>query len=701
VTHPDEQATARAVHEALAGGRIDSHRGERRFRTKQGLDVWVELVVSAERDGAGRVQHLVAVAQDVSERKRTEAELGLVRRALEGSSDGVLIVSTRRREGEIVFVNPAFERITGYGAEEAVGRGWDLLGEAAADQPSADELCARTRRHEALSLLLRGRRKDGERYWSELRLAPVADARTGEVEHLVGVLDDVTERLGAVAERERLLGEAVSAREEAERAGRAKDEFLAFVSHELRSPLGVVASWLPMLRADARPELRERAAGAIERNVALLSRLIGDLLDASRIASGKLEIERSPFELVELVRTAVGALEPSARERGVALHFGAEPEEIVVVGDAERIEQVVHNLVDNAIKFTPEGGRIDVAVRQRGERVELEVRDTGEGIAPELLPTVFSRFRQGAGGPRGTGRGLGLGLAIVQHLAELHGGSAEAESAGPGCGTRVRVELPAALGLHGTARRRAGAADASLDGLCVLLLEPDRPAAEALALALEAAEAEVAWVRSAAEALVQGDALVPDVVVAAFDTLPEDAAELLAGLRAPGRCPRPPVAVALSTERTPDARRRAREAGFDAWLTRPFDPVRLIEAIRSLWRKEPPHLLVVDDDRDAADALALLLERSGFEVHRAYGAREAFELARRLRPRAVVTDLRLGGGGDGAALARALRAHDTSVRLIAATGSGRDDLGADAALFDALLQKPVALQQLLELLRAP
>ena len=699
VTHPDERDAEAAAREALAGGEIDSHRCERRFVTKQGHDAWVDLVISAERDPSGRVEHLVAVLQDISERKRTESELGLVRRALDCSSDGVVIVSTRRPEGEIVFVNPAFERITGYAAGEALGRGWELLGELGSDQPPLEELCGRMRRDDGLSLLLRGRRKDGHPYWSEVRLAPVADRRTGAVTHHVGVLEDVTERLGAVAERERLLGEAVSAREEAERADRAKDEFLALVSHELRSPLGVVASWLPMVRPDARPELRERAAGVIQRSVSLLSRLIGDLLDASRIASGKLEIERSLFELVEVVRTAVTALEPTARERGVALGFRAEPAEIYVVGDAERIDQVVHNLVENAIKFTPAEGRVEVTLGQREERVELVVSDNGEGIEPELLPTVFSRFRQGRGGPRGAGRGLGLGLAIVRHLAELHGGSAEAESDGPGRGTRIRVELPAALERRVPASRPGGAEWATLEGLCVLLLEPDRSAAEALALALEAADAEVAWVRSAGEALAQGGALEPEVVVAAFDALPEEAAELLAGLRSSARGGRPPVAVALSTERTPDARRRAREAGFEGWLTRPFDPAKLVEAIRDLWRKDVLHVLVVDDDRDAADALALLLERRGFEVRRAYGAEEALELALCFEPGAVVTDLRLGDA-HGVELGRALRTRDPSVRLIAVTGSSPGDLGGDAALFDGIVRKPVTLAVLLDHLRA-
>ncbi|HEX2485160.1 MAG TPA: PAS domain S-box protein [Myxococcota bacterium] len=695
---PEDREVTLAACESLAAGAIDSHRGECRFVTKQGHPHWVELVVSIEREPDGRVEHLVAVVQDVSERKRTEAELELVRRALDGSSDGVVIASTRRPEGEIVFVNPAFERITGLSAVQALGRGWDLLADPA-EQGALKERFRRMRRDEGLALLLRGRRPNGEEYCGEIRLAPVADRATGAVTHHVGVLEDVTERMAASSERERLLAQAVSAREEAERAGRAKDEFLALVSHELRSPLGVLASWLPMLRAEAPAELRQRAVTVLHRNVALLTRLIGDLLDASRIASGKLEIERGSVELVRLVRSAVTALQPTAGDRSVELEFSCSAaDDVHVDGDAERLDQVVQNLVDNALKFTPAGGRVDVDVALCGEHVELCVRDTGEGIAPEVLPTIFSQFRQGRGGPRGAGRGLGLGLAIVRHLVELHGGTAEAESQGSGRGTCVRIRLPIASAPSVRAPDRAVGEPATLEGVCVLLLEPDRPAAEALAVALEAAEADVAWVRTAADALAQGDALEPDAVVAAFDAEPEEAAELVAGLRASERAGRHVAAIALSTDSTPEARRRAHEAGFEGFVPRPFEPAKLVAAIRRLVRKDELKVLVVDDDRDGADSLGILLERRGFAVRCAYGMAEALVAATRFEPQAAVLDVALGDG-DGAQLARMLRVRHPGVRLVALTGSERGDLGSDVAAFDGVVQKPASLAHLVDLLR--
>jgi DNA-binding response OmpR family regulator len=239
---------------------------------------------------------------------------------------------------------------------------------------------------------------------------------------------------------------------------------------------------------------------------------------------------------------------------------------------------------------------------------------------------------------------------------------------------------------------------ATLEGLCVLLLEPDRPAAEALAVALEAAEADVAWVRTAADALAQGDALEPDAVVAAFDAEPEEAAELVAGLRASERAGRHVAAIALSTDSTPDARRRAHEAGFEGFVPRPFEPAKLVAAIRTLVRKDELKVLVVDDDRDGADSLGILLERRGFAVRCAYGMAEALVAATRFEPQAAVLDVALGDG-DGAQLARMLRVRHPGVRLVALTGSERGDLGSDVAAFDGVVQKPASLAHLVDLLR--
>jgi PAS domain S-box-containing protein len=668
---------------------------EQRFRTLEGGTVWVDLAVAPDRPDAG--ERWIAVVTDLTPRKRAEAELELAQRALASSSDAVVIAAAEPPEGRIVYVNAAFTRITGYAAEEALGQGWRFLAEGAEAPPEVGELCRLLQQGDSVSLLTKTRTKQGAEIWVEIRIAPLGDSSGGAVTHHLGLLQDVTEKLAAAAERERLLQEAVGARAEAERAGRAKDEFFALISHELRSPLGAITGWLAVLRRDAPPEVRSRAIEVLERNAGLLTRLIGDLLDASRIAGGKLEIERVPCDLLEVVKSAVTALEPTARERQLALALHADGEPAPVEGDPERLDQVVRNLVGNALKFTPPGGRIDVALQRAGESVHLEVRDDGQGISAAELPEVFERFRQGGGGVRGAQRGLGLGLSIVRHLVELHGGRVEVASDGSGLGTTFSVRLPAASRpLAFPASRPKRGADV-LEGLCVLVLEPDRTTAEGLAMELEAADGEVAWVKTAVEALAQRDVLKPHVVVAEFDVGGEEAAELVRELRAGGPDEsRLIAAIALSTAGTLASRRSARDAGFDGYLVRPFEPAHLVALIRSLVDR-PRRVLVVDDDEASADSLALLLSRRGFEVECAYEAPAALAVAKRFRPDVVVTDLHLCGES-GAALAASLRERGGRLRIVAATGRERHELGPDAALFDAYVRKPIELEVLLPLL---
>jgi len=667
------------------------------FATKDGHPVWVELAVSPDRNGSVGADNWIAVVADVTPRKRAEAELQLAQRALAWASDSVIVAATDCPEGRIVYVNPAFTRITGYEAAEALGQGWSFLGEGAGARPELGELCREMRRDESVSVLLRSRRKSGEPLWSELRIAPVVDAQSGAVTHHVGIQEDVTERLEVAAERERLLAEAVEARAEAERAGRAKDEFFALISHELRSPLGAITGWLAVLRRDTPPEVQARALDVVERNSTLLTRLIGDLLDASRIASGKLEIERIPFDLSEVARAAVTALEPAARDREVDLRLEAGDEPQYVEGDPERLDQIVRNLVGNALKFTPPGGRVDVVLRREADTLVLEVRDTGEGIPADVLPHVFERFRQGDGGTRGAGRGLGLGLSIVRHLVELHGGEVEAASAGPGLGATLSVRLPAAGRPRTLAASRGKNGPDALEGLCVLLLTADRIAAEGWAMALEAADAEVAWVTSAAEVLAQTGILKPHVLVADIDSRASEARELLGELRAakPGEG-RLVAAVAVSTLGTLESRRDARDAGFDGYLARPFQPAQLVALVRSLVSR-PTRVLVVDDDSDTADSLALLLSRRGFEVERAGDASGALGTFERFRPDVVLADLQLGAES-GVELAASLRARGGRLRIIAASGRAREELGSEASLFDAFVRKPIELDALLNLL---
>jgi PAS domain S-box-containing protein len=266
---------------------------------------------------------------------------------------------------------------------------------------------------------------------------------SGRALRVVGAIEDVSERRRAEAERAALLARERRARADAEAANRAKDEFLAVVSHELRTPLSPILGFLEILPEDPAVTTDQRAAlTTIERNARSLSDLIDDLLDVSRITSGKMSLEYAPLDVGEVVREVFASARPAAETKGVRLALRATDEELIVAGDAGRLTQVVANLVSNAIKFTPGGGDVALELRRAGSRAVLQVRDSGKGIPPELLPHVFERFRQGDTSDTRVHGGLGLGLAIVRHIVDMHGGAATAASDGENRGASFTVGLP-------------------------------------------------------------------------------------------------------------------------------------------------------------------------------------------------------------------------------------------------------------------
>ncbi|HEY9282969.1 MAG TPA: HAMP domain-containing sensor histidine kinase, partial [Pyrinomonadaceae bacterium] len=260
---------------------------------------------------------------------------------------------------------------------------------------------------------------------------------------VVNVLSSAAEREQTEAERSRLLLRAEEARREAEDASRTKDGFLAMVSHDLRAPLSVIAGWATMLRErDPDEETRAVALDKIVRNVELQKHLIDDLIDVSRIAAGKLRVDARPTDLVPVIEDAVEAVALAARAKGIHVEVSYRREAGRVVGDPDRLRQVVWNLLSNAVKFTPEGGRVEVLLEKAGDYGRLTVSDDGAGIDAELLPHVFEPFRQAEGVGLVRHKGLGLGLAIIRHIVEAHGGAVTASSPGEGRGAIFTVTLP-------------------------------------------------------------------------------------------------------------------------------------------------------------------------------------------------------------------------------------------------------------------
>ncbi|WP_437929374.1 response regulator [Sorangium sp. So ce291] len=380
---------------------------------------------------------------------------------------------------------------------------------------------------------------------------------------------------------------------EAREANRMKDEFLATLSHELRSPLNAILGWTHLLRSEPFDEQRvSHGLEVIERNVAAQTKLIEDLLDVSRVATGKLRISAAPMSLASVVEVAIDAIRPAAEVKRLTIDVSLDPA-LEVNGDADRLQQVVSNLMSNALKFTRPGDHILVSLRRAGAHAELTVRDTGQGIAPDFLPFVFERFRQADSTSRRSHAGLGIGLSLVRHIVEAHGGSVVAESQGLQKGSTFVVRLPL-LGAERSqlaaplreARSRALAASeatSDLGGLHVLLVEDDADARELLQEVLSQHRAEVTAVASASEALAAFIAARPHVLVSDIAMPGEDGYELIRAIRQ-----RPPhaggdlPALALTAYARKEDQKRALDAGFHMHATKPIEPAALVAAVASL-----------------------------------------------------------------------------------------------------------------------
>jgi CheY-like chemotaxis protein len=377
----------------------------------------------------------------------------------------------------------------------------------------------------------------------------------------------------------------------AEEANRLKDEFLAVVSHELRTPLNAILGWARMLRAGTLSDSDvPRALETIERNAQAQAQLIEDLLDVSRIVSGKLRLEMRPVDIGEVIEEAVDTVRPTADARGVALavvinHVGP------VSGDAHRLQQVIWNLLSNSIKFTPQGGRIELRVDQAASMVRLTVTDTGQGIDPEFLPQVFDRFRQASSTPGQTRRkGLGLGLAIVRHLVEAHAGSVSAASGGIGKGATFIVDLPVMVGRtvlsteppHGYSASTFEA-NLSLTGIRVLVVDDDADARDMLKVALEQYGASVRIAASAEDALAELALECPEVLVSDIEMPDTNGYELVRQLRHSDQQElRRLPAVALTAYARTEDRVKALLAGFQTHVPKPVEPAELVTVIASL-----------------------------------------------------------------------------------------------------------------------
>jgi len=409
-------------------------------------------------------------------------------------------------------------------------------------------------------------------------------------------------RLQAEAERDRLLASERAARASAEAANRMKDEFLAVVSHELRTPLNAILGWASVLsgRVPDEDPLLAKAVRTIERNARMQARLIEDLLDISRIITGKLQIRADEVSVAGFVNAAVEAVSPAAEAKDITLSVTVASS-VTVIGDADRLQQIVWNLLSNAIKFTPQSGSVTLVAAQQGDAVTVEVRDTGAGIAPEFLPYVFERFRQEDATVTRTQGGLGLGLAIVRQLAELHGGTVSAESEGPGHGARFQLQLPVRRSVPqelspesripesiSSESSPAPPVTISLNGVQVLLVEDQADAREVVALILRGCGARVRSVGSVAEALSALQDTSFDVIVSDIGMPNTDGYTFLRQVR---ELPRENVAntpaIAVTAFASKQDAANAAAAGFQRHVAKPVSAQQLVLAVAEVLQAPP------------------------------------------------------------------------------------------------------------------
>ncbi len=428
------------------------------------------------RDSLGNPVRMTGVDIDITKRKQIEKQLRLLESVVVNAKDAILITEAEPIDDpgpKILYANAAFTRMTGYSCEEILGKTPRFLQGAKSDRPTLDKIRAALSRWESICVELINYRKDGSEFWTEISLVPVAD-ETGCYTHWVAIQRDISDRKRQEAEYQMLLSAEQAARGAAETANRTKDEFLAIVSHELRSPLNAMLGWVRLLRTRKFDAAKTaQALEIIERNARLQAQLIEDLLDISRMIRGKLLLNLTEVNLISVIEAAIDVIRTSALSKNIQLNFTIEDRTsrnsqledpnsefspispsppALILGDPVRLQQIVWNLLSNAVKFTPEGGKVEIKLStvidgRNGQLpitsyAQLQVSDTGKGISPEFLPYVFERFRQADSTITRAQSGLGLGLAIVRSLVELHHGSVYVESPGEGLGSTFTVKLP-------------------------------------------------------------------------------------------------------------------------------------------------------------------------------------------------------------------------------------------------------------------
>ncbi|HET6669793.1 MAG TPA: PAS domain S-box protein [Pyrinomonadaceae bacterium] len=565
------------LKEVLKGKRVEHYETVRQRKDRGLIDI--SLTISPLKDETGKIFGAAKIARDISERVKREKQIRYQARLLDAVEQAVIATDF---DGRIVYLNSFAEWLYGWLETDVLGKRLTEL-TAASELQLTGEILTRIRRGDSWSGELRVRRKDQSEFAAMVTHSPIHNEH-GEVVGVVEVSRDITAHKQAEAEHAKLLESERQARAEAEEANRIKDEFLATISHELRNPLNVILGYSEVLVRSSEATESEfvlRAAEILRRNAIAQAQLVNDLLDLSRLQLGKFSLNLQVVSLTKTINDAVETVRAEALAKGLEVKIEMSNELVFVDGDPLRMEQIVWNLLNNAVKFTPAGGTVTVKLAKRNGFAQLAVADTGQGIEPKFLPHVFEIFRQADATISRRHGGMGIGLALVQQLVQLQGGSVSVSSGGPGHGAEFTINLP--LTKEATEPRKTGSLvhPNALTGMRILVVDDSSDTVEMLRTLLEMDGAMVTTAGSGSEALEILAREVFDVILSDISMPNMDGFELLSRMRKLPNGRDVPVLALTGFGRVEDVERATAE-GFFSHITKPVDVGQIVTMLQKL-----------------------------------------------------------------------------------------------------------------------
>jgi two-component system CheB/CheR fusion protein len=557
--HSDDRARAEAEGRKLLLGKTERVSIELRCLRRDGTAIWVHLTVAADRDAAGRAAHLIATVEDIDHRRRLDEAARRLAAIVESSDDAII---AKDLHGIVTAWNQGAEALFGYGAQEMLGRPISILipDDRADEEPKILEAICRGEK--VLHYETVRRRKDGRQIQVSLTVSPILDF-AGRIVGASKIAHDISARKDAE--------EAIRA------ADRQKDEFLATLSHELRNPLAPIRNAMQVMWFATDRKILEEAHSMVERQLNQLVHLVDDLLDVNRVIRGTLVLRKEPVELSTIVHSAVETVGPLIGSGRHELTVVLPPHPVILDVDPLRLVQALQNLLTNASKYTPRGGRIEISAMQQDGEAVIRVTDNGIGIPPDMLNKIFGMFTRIDSGLEQAQGGLGVGLTLVRQMIELHGGSVEARSEGLGCGSQFVVRLPVSTRVE-SARAGDAAVAPGNPRRRILVVDDNRDSADSSAMMLELMGHETTRAYDGIEALEAAAAFRPEVILLDIGLPQMSGHEVAARIRAQ------PwgagiILIAVTGWGQEKDRHQSRESGFDHHLVKPIDTVELVQLL--------------------------------------------------------------------------------------------------------------------------